>query len=457
MFVAGASTFAADPATSQEESETKSAFPTLDILPEGSILQRVRLPRYDKDFNPESLLTADKLTVIDSHRIDGENVTIELYGKDGRVQAHTEMEHAIYNQKNSTLHANESITLTGDDFQASGTGLIFHLKNTRGLLIGPATTEFNLNSRDTATAMQPILSPKVLTAALLTLTTSVMAEPPAKLTGAQLTELDTLTKPSTEALQKNQQETNTSLESEKQMIEQADATMKPFLKGIDQGALLIKTESPEAQKKSSPAPQAKPPNLLKVECDGGLYFDSETGVLAYLKNVRLNGAIVDEKNDPPSAPRPFRLTCSEELKVFLDKKPVEPKKPQAKPGDAPIDPDSTVNKAAKPPEEKKDKALSDSFGDFKRVIATGNVHVTSKDENGKNFIAEAETASYDRQSGEMILRGGLPRIQYGPNQFLESKAPGQYIRILKNGKLVTTGKWAMQIDTSQKKPKTKTP
>lgn len=462
---------AKDKADSNGESETKSAFPSLDILPEGSILKRVRLPRYDKDFKPSSMLKADQLTVVNNHQIDGKNVTIELYEKNGKVQARAEMRHAIYDQKDSTLHANESITVRGESFSAKGKGLIFHWNNKRGFLVGPATTEFLLNPPETTSTMQlktnhpsatKALAGVLITSLATTLTTSVMAEPPERLTEAQLVELDGLVKPSSEIIKAKQNETAKILANEQQLVSTADATMKPFLKGIGQDALLVQNtatpqtgatvpKNPVAQKTtpskvetgSKAAITPEPPQLLKIECDGGLYFDTDTGVLAYLKNVRL------------TEPR-FKLNCTKELKVFLTQKEVEPKK-GAKPEkeNAVVESESKVVTKNSGAKKEGGESLSKSFGDLKRIVAIGEVRVVSKDENGKTFIATAETASYDAKTGEMILRGGLPRIQYGPNQYLASQAPGQYIRMLKNGKLVTTGKWAMQIDTSQTKKKSK--
>jgi lipopolysaccharide export system protein LptA len=433
------------------------------------VLQRVKLPRYDKNYTPSSLLIADILTVIDSHRIDGRNITIELYDKEGKTQVHAEMNHAIYNQLNSTLVANEKITIKGDDFQASGTGLVYHWHTNQGFLLGPATSQFIINRQSPSSAMLQKPSPTSLSlaGALISLTTTLIAEPPSRLTPTQLTELDTLTQPRTEIIQRNQRETDTILNEENSLIGKTNATMHPFLKTIGQAALLVQTEEPtsQPQKKATPedsSPPLKkssqptkkndtpptPPQLLLVECDGGIYFDSDSGVLAYLKNIRLT----DTR---------FKLNCSDELKVILDQKPAKPDPSKkstspAKKNTAKETKNTNTSHSPQPTNpadlaNKKENSPTAAFGDVKRIIAIGQVKMISKDENGKTFIATAETASYDAKTGEMILRGGLPRIQYGPNQYLQSKAPGQYIRMLKNGKLVTTGKWAMQIDTNQKK------
>ncbi|BDS06368.1 hypothetical protein NT6N_14080 [Oceaniferula spumae] len=472
----------------QAEDPTQGSLPTLDILPEGSILRRVRIPRYDKDFNPTSLLSAETLTVLDGERIDGLGITIELYGKDGSVEARTKMRHAIYNQKRSTLHASEAVFVQGKNYVASGTGLVFHWKTNRGFLLGPASTKFKQTTPTKSTAMKlnsshPSLSVASSLIALTGFSTSLLAEPPKRLTSEQLAELDQLNRPMKHQVEALQQTTRGTVEEDLRMNSEADSVMGPFLKRIGQSSLLVQKagtdketkkptevedkpstdESGKAADDKAPAPKAAAPvPTLKVECDGGLYFDTDTGILAYLKNVRL------------TEPR-FKLTCSDELKVFLAQKPAKKAEPaksdkttekatetdQSKSAETATPPttekkDADAKKPAKEEEEdaKKDDGLA-GFGDLKRIIATGKVKVTRKDENGNLFIATAESASYDASTGEMILRGGLPRLQTGPNQYLQSLAPGQYIRILGNGKFITEGKWRMETPTKTTTPKKK--
>ncbi|MBT8036249.1 MAG: hypothetical protein KJO21_01775 [Verrucomicrobiae bacterium] len=399
-------------------------------------------------------MSADKLTVLDHSRIEGEGISIEIYQTDGSVQARTKMRRAIYNQTNSTLQATEAIYIKGESFAASGTGLTFDWTSNRGFLFGPVSTLFQTQQPEPTTSMQ-LLPPlrtsptaSTLASTILALTTSIMAEPSPRLTPDQLAEMDQLTAPTREEIKRHQEETSIALTQDTQLAKTADTTMTPFLTSIGQAALLVQTApSPTSPKPAQPAtPSDQPPTppnkdqdpkkpaetTLRVECDGGLYFDSDTGILAYLKNVRL------------TEPR-FKLSCSHELKVFLEHPPKEPAK---KPNKA------TDQQSPKPTEKKtnpKKETSLGSFGGLKRIIASGNVKVTQKDENGKLFIATAETASYDAKTGEMILRGGRPRLQQSANQYLEAVSPNQYIRIYKNGKLVTSdGKWIMQITT--KKP-----
>ena len=417
-------TSAQNAAETNEKKKEKGAFPTLNILPEGSILRRVRLPRYDKDFNPTSLLAAEQLTVLDSYRIEGEGVTIELYEQDGSLQAKTKMRRAIYDRKNSTIEAKEAIYLKGTNYVASGSGLIFNWKSEQGFINGPTSTRFHFKK---ATAMN-FPSPRQLNqsasiaSALLISSPILMATPPMPLTSEQLAVLEQhsqSTQPQTDAARSEIQQ---HIQTQTQLAESSRKQITPFLKSIGKDTLLIQNPTPpikptEGNANSTDNKTNLQPgeSTLLVECDGGLYFNNDVGILAYLKNIRLT----EDR---------FQLTCRDELKVLLDQKPIPAK-------------DGTI--VEEKPDDKKSEPIS-AFGDIKQIIATGDVQVTRLDEQGRRFSAMAETASYDAKTGEIILRGGRPRLQQSANQYLQAQEPGQWVRILKNGKLVTSkGKWKM--------------
>ncbi|MCP5534794.1 MAG: hypothetical protein H7A51_01005 [Akkermansiaceae bacterium] len=301
--------------------------------------------------------------------------------------------------------------------------------------------------------------------ALLLFPASLTAEPPAPLTPGQLRELDQLATPMKGQIEQERAQAQKIIQQDTDRSDNTEVNMRDFLTSIGHGALLAQNTpattppvtpppaTPVDPQPATPAagdpktkPAAKPKEtILKVECDNGLYFDSENGVLAYLKNVRL------------TEPR-FNLTCSDELKVFLEQKPAKKPDPKAQKDKAtapaptsPATDNKTKDEAKQQPkakaDEKKDKGLS-SFGELKRIVATGNVKVVQKDDKGRLFIASGGVASYDAKTGEMILKGGMPRLQQSKNQYLQAMEPGQWIRIHKNGKLVTSnGKWVMQTTT----------
>ncbi|MFK7910657.1 MAG: hypothetical protein AB8F34_08640 [Akkermansiaceae bacterium] len=418
-----------------DKDKRKGAFPTLSILPEGSILRRVRLPRYDKNFNPTSLLAAEQLLVLGKNRIEGEGVTIELYEPDGSLQARSKMRRAIYDQEKSTLHAREAIYLKGKTFVASGSGLIFHWESKKGFLDGPTSTRFTYQKKDNAMNTS-FLSPRdrplqtcVALGAYLAMSTSLIAEAPIGLTAGDLAKLEKLSKTRSPEATTTRNITEDSISKQNELSKKADSQIQPFLKSIGKGTLLIQSPAdpapePAAQLKPPAEPAAEKPELkpgestLLIECDGGLYFDNDSGVLVYMKNIRLT----EDR---------FKLTCSDELKVFLSQDEKEAAKPESP-------------EAEQPGEDKKNDSQLSSFGSLKQIIATGEVKLTQLDEQGRPFIAMAETASYEATTGEIILRGGRPRLQQSANQFLQAQEPGQWVKVLKSGKLVTSrGKWKM--------------
>jgi len=128
----------------QSNKKTKSSFSILEQLHNDTVLRRVRLPRYDKDFTPLSLLTAETMKVIDGETIDAEHVSMELYNPDGSIKARTKMRHAIYKENTDTLEAKEAIYIDGSNFKISGSGMVYDFENERGFVLGRGSTLFQL-------------------------------------------------------------------------------------------------------------------------------------------------------------------------------------------------------------------------------------------------------------------------------------------------------------------------
>ena len=434
----------------------KEVFDLLEVLPEGSILRRVNLPKYNEDFQPVALLTAETMTVLEDSRIDGTDVTVNFYNEDGSIKARSRMQHAIYSKNDSILQANNAVFLEGQNpegrtFRANGTGLVFDQEKLQGFLIGPVKTYFEIppSKKSESTSMKTKHIPKAIAGSLIAITslnTSAMAEPPERLTTAQIEELDQLAQPDTQQVNELRETVQSSQEKNDALSKKADNSITPFLTKINQEHLLVNTEgkpqTPEPivekepeleplQEEKKPQDDEEEVQILKVTCDGGLYFDNEANILAYLKNVHL---ILENQ---------YSLTCSNGVKVFLDKKEEKSEKPKK---EAP--------KEDKKKEEDSDDLLSkfDSFGELSRIIATGNVEFKGRGKDGKLVIATAEKASYDAKSEEMILSGGRPRIQEGANQYLQAQEPDQYIRIFKSGKFITSnGKWDLEAAIPKKK------
>lgn len=232
----------------------------------------------------------------------------------------------------------------------------------------------------------------------------------------------------------------------------SDKKMQAFLKKSGQDKELEKVKQTEPDSNSNtektPAPKSddtgakaqtnttdkkdetteKPPTTITINCDGGIYFDNDSGTLAYLKNIRL-----DESDSS------FKLRCSDVLKVVFDNTPEEKKKPSEKEKQKQND----KEKAA--PSNQKDSSFAE-LGNLKQIIATGNVRIAGENSDGQPFLASGEEASYNAKTGTMILKGGQPTLQWSANQYLQAQEEGLWITIQmrdKNIDSITTseGKW----------------
>ena len=137
-----------DLAISSEEKDAKkkSNIALLGQLHNDTILRQVRLPRYDENFNPLSLLNAERMEVIGGETIEALDVSLELYDQDGSVQARTKVRRAIYHENDAILKAEEAIYISGEDFKASGTGMVYDINTGQGFITGPASSLFYLKA-----------------------------------------------------------------------------------------------------------------------------------------------------------------------------------------------------------------------------------------------------------------------------------------------------------------------
>jgi hypothetical protein len=287
------------------------------------------------------------------------------------------------------------------------------------------------------------VTPSVVMMVLLTTLSSLsMAAPPASASKAQLQQIDNLAKPTAKNHAQRQQKIETSIEQSDKKTAATDKKMHDFLERSDQGQQARKGASATTNQTTTPAAKNnhsgkqengtkkgtdtdKNPATIKIECDGGIYFDNENGILTYLKNIRLN-----QSNGT------FKLRCDDELKILFNS---EPK-------------DKGQDKSAEKADQKQTQQSSNSFsgrGDLKEIIATGNVKITGKNSDNQTFLAAGNTASYNAIAGEMILKGGRPILQQSANEYLQAAEDGQWIRLIMKDKdiesiITSQGKWVMQ-------------
>jgi hypothetical protein len=211
-------------------------------------------------------------------------------------------------------------------------------------------------------------------------------------------------------------------------------------------AFLVKAGVPSPPPVPEPA-AAKPldvnpgPQDTVIQCEGGMYFDSDEGVLVYMKNVTVK--------DPR-----FSLAGANELKVFFGKKP-----PKMVKVVKPVDPDTTQPTATDKPPEAKPPAktgfggsIGNNFGEVERIVATGAVVLEQKGAAGKEPIkASGAVFSYNIKADQVIIKGGFPWFTQGAT-FMRAMEPDLILRLSpKTGGFVTEGNWQMGGNLEQKK------
>ena len=282
-------------------------------------------------------------------------------------------------------------------------------------------------------------------AMLMALTSMLTAAPPKPPSTAKLDTIDKLAAPIAENNEARQQKAEKAILHSDERSAAADQKIQAFLKHSGQDKKLEQniptepaTELTQADNPTSPdektANKEKELSTIKIECDGGIYFDNEEGILAYLKNIRL-----DESNSD------FKLRCSDELKILFDNSPKEEKKNNA--------PNGAEPQKTEPIPEQKDSSFSE-LGDLQEIIATGSVKILGKNSDDQPFLASGNIASYNAKTGEMILKGGRPTLQQSANEYLQAGEDGQWIRIQMKDKdiesiITSKGKWVMQAVTQK--------
>lgn len=392
---------------SGKEDAPRSGIPSFDLLPNGSILRRVQLPRYRKDNTLQYVIKVNQLTVVSDQEIDGRDVDIKLYNEQGRVESTSTIKFANLNKQTELIRSVENFHFEHPKISIDSAGVLFSLPNRRGILFGPVKTEFKkIKSLVNLTPKPKTLIPAMALSASIALTPSALLAEPAPASNEEIANLEDKAKPS--ATLDFEESTDTIVKRSKKEALAADEALNKFLakNQLNKKAQPTNNAPPtDIEKKEDQPVQATPPatektkiqSIITATCDGGMFFDAEKGLFVYRDNIKLSDAS-------------FSLTCSDELKIFLT-----PKK-------------STKKKKAE------GEISAPAFGDMKEAIATGNIEIRIKDtkKNGPDIIATAEEAIFDRKTESFILRKGFPFVKQGNNSVRALKE-GLSIRITQEG------------------------
>ena len=374
----------------------------VSLLPSGSVLKGVLIPRYDKERNLVGDMKAETMTLIDTERVQGENVLIRLFNRDRSLRGKVEMENALFDQAKSRLFANEPVEITADRLVARGGGLVYSLREGKGFMKGPASTW--ISAPPTATSM---ISSPFSAAALVAFCLApspLIALPPPFVSEEEIAAIKADSAPAKPEADKRSAATQASFNESVEQGNKASAAALEFISTSEIKS--VATQDPGAEAKPL---EVKPgPDDTLITCDGGMYFDSDEGILVYLGNVKVT--------DPR-----FSLSGAQQLKVFFEKKP---EKKKAKKDD-------------------KKPAGMGNFGDVQKIIAEGAVRIDQKGVNGEEPIqASGRILTYNIPTGEIIIHGGFPWVKQG-TYFNRAKEPNLTLRLLTSGSFSTQGNWEM--------------
>jgi hypothetical protein len=383
----------------------KKKLSAMALLPTGSQLQGVMLPRYDDKRRLTGVLKAQTMTLVSEDVIAGETVSIEFFNPDRSPRGRIDLVKAVLDQGKGLLRAREKVTIQADRIHARGNGLVYSFEQGEGFLTGPAVTRILAN---TETTMNSKSTPLRSAAAAIAASATLAAAPPAPMTSEQAAAIQADAASAAATHAEASESARGNLRTELETSAAATAAATAFL---DQAELLA--DGPAAVPEPAKPLDLKPgPADTVISCDGGMYFDADAGLFVYLKNVRV------------ADPR-FSLSGANELKIFLAKKPVEPA-------------------AAKNPDTKPSMGLGAKFGDVERIVATGAVRILQKQPEAGKEPVEASGAifTYHTESGEIVLTGGYPWVKQGTS-FMRANEPNLSLRIHKNGSFATEGNWDM--------------
>lgn len=385
LFAPVTAVFAAD----AKDTRDKSA---LSMLPDGSELFDVVVPRYNEKRQLIGVMRAETLRLIDQQQAEAESCVIEFNDTEKNRNGRIDLKRILYNQNTGIVRAGEAVKIRSDQLHADGVGLVYDVNEGEGFLHGPARTWIP-SSRETAMRdSKPSTAVLLVAPGVFTIATTV--EPKDSDTAETFV---------------------AGAKATREELAQALADSKEANQKVEN--FLENTEAVDAKDFRGKVPAAKPleiepkPNDLVIQCDGGMYFDPEEGVFVYLKNVRVK--------DPR-----FKLSGANELKIYLEEK---------KEGDG---------------------NGKDDFGEIARVTASGAL-LFEQEPDGKREPIRASGAffSYQIESDKVVLSGGFPWVVQG-GVALRAREANLSLRIEpKARKFQTEGAWdtIVPVEEMQKK------
>ncbi len=118
----------------------KGKIPAIALLPDGSELKGVMLPRYDENHKLVGVLKSQAMTLVDAGRIAGRVVSVEFFNPDQSPKGRLDFLSATFYQEKQLISSNERVEIKSDRLSANGSGLYYSFAGNKGFLLGRVTT-----------------------------------------------------------------------------------------------------------------------------------------------------------------------------------------------------------------------------------------------------------------------------------------------------------------------------
>jgi hypothetical protein len=126
----------------------KAKIPATSLLPDGSELKGVMLPRYDKNFRQIGILKVQLMKIISADQIDGKTISIEFFNPDKTPRASISLAQAMFYHEKECVVSKQPVTVKSEQMTTHGSGLYYTHKDGKGFLTGPVTTTLQLPSKE---------------------------------------------------------------------------------------------------------------------------------------------------------------------------------------------------------------------------------------------------------------------------------------------------------------------
>ncbi len=122
-----------------ERTAGRGEFPALQLLPPGSVVHGISLPRYE-NHRVSALLMAEKLEILSRYEARIDKIHIMLYHENGEITS-LKMPGARYNFRSDLFNAPAGpVLMQHPRYDAQAAGLLFYSATHRGVLTGPVKT-----------------------------------------------------------------------------------------------------------------------------------------------------------------------------------------------------------------------------------------------------------------------------------------------------------------------------